>query len=739
MADKKKPRMKNGVKSTEASKKTIARKTTPKTGLMPRMGASNLNNPETVRLDCEAACHVMVDNISEIMWQVSPDLHYTHYNSADARVLGYLPDELIGKSVFEFMTPDSADYVRKIAMERQNSARHGERLEKMVYEVEHVRKDGTFIWTEAISYPIYNADGQLTAFNGVTHDITERKRMETELRSVNDKLETTLNALPDLFFEVDETGRFYDYRANNVEKLYTPPEFFLGRTVEEILPPESAAVIMGAIQEAADTGISRGSTYCLPMPSGEQWFEMSIALKRFVSGTDKRLIALVRDITARKKVEKALRDSELKLRTIFEGAKDGIIVASLAGNIVTVNPSFAAMHGYTVQEMLNMNLKDLGSPEDARLLPARIERLREGDTLTCEVEHYCKNGQMIQLDVSSSLVNINGKQYIFGFHRDISNRKKAQEALINSFQLSEKLVNVRTAELKKAYQELKHVVSEQKRTEEILHASENLHRTIVKTAMDGFLVHDIQGRIAAVNESYCKMSGYSEKELLTMSLFDLRDTSFSDEIRSHIHNVKSAGTNRFESTHRRKDGSNFNVEISARYLPIDEGRIVGFIRDITETKKAEDRLRQSEERLAVRSQELEEMNNALKVLLKQREHDQIDIEGKVRTNVRQLVLPYIEKLKKRKSGEDAALIHIIEANLDEVISTLATTTLSYLHRLTPQELLVANLIKEGKQDKDISDILSASIHTVKAHRRNIRKKLGLTNQGTNLRTYLSTL
>jgi DNA-binding NarL/FixJ family response regulator len=133
------------------------------------------------------------------------------------------------------------------------------------------------------------------------------------------------------------------------------------------------------------------------------------------------------------------------------------------------------------------------------------------------------------------------------------------------------------------------------------------------------------------------------------------------------------------------------------------------------------------------------MNSALKVLLKQREQDKKEIEEKMHSNVKQLVLPYIEKLKKHKFGEGAAYLNIIEANLHGVLSSLATTTSGKLHRLTPQELLVANLIKDGKQDKDISEMLNSSINTIKAHRRNIRKKLGLVKGKANLRTFLSSL
>ena len=281
-------------------------------------------------------------------------------------------------------------------------------------------------------------------------------------------------------------------------------------------------------------------------------------------------------------------------------------------------------------------------------------------------------------------------------------------------------------------------ITERKQAEWMLRASNERNRLVLGTAMDGFWLVDTQGHLLEVNEAYCRMSGYSEQELLTMKVADLEAVELPADAAAHIRKIVSEGGDRFESMHRRKDGSTMNIETSVQFIPIEGGRIVAFIRDITARKKAEEVLKQSEETLRVRSQELEEMNSALKVLLKQREQDQRDIEEKVHVNVKQLVLPYIEKLKKRKSGEDAAYLNIIEANLHGVIASLATSS-GKLYRLTPQELLVANLIKEGRQDKDISEMLTSSIHTIKAHRRNIRKKLGLTKVKTNLRTYLSSL
>src|SRR5512136_1005960 len=133
---------------------------------------------------------------------------------------------------------------------------------------------------------------------------------------------------------------------------------------------------------------------------------------------------------------------------------------------------------------------------------------------------------------------------------------------------------------------------------EALRESEERHRVTLQTAMDGFFRADMQGRILEVNESYCRISGYSEQELLTMSVADVEAVHTAEMIVVNIRRFAEDGPNRFESVHRRKDGSLFDVEISAHYLPIAGGQAVVFVRDITDRKRAEQTLRQSEAYLA---------------------------------------------------------------------------------------------------------------------------------------------
>ena len=166
-------------------------------------------------------------------------------------------------------------------------------------------------------------------------------------------------------------------------------------------------------------------------------------------------------------------------------------------------------------------------------------------------------------------------------------------------------------------------------------------------------------------------------------------------------------------------------------------RVVVSHEEITALKLTEEALKKSQEALFEQKQSLEEVNIALKVLLKQREQDKLELEKKVLTNVKDLVLPYVEKLRNsRLKPKDKTLVEIIETHLNEVISPLLQHFANAKILLTPQEMQVAGLVKDGKTSKEIADILNVSETTVNFHRKNLRVKFGLTNQRTNLRSYL---
>ena len=166
-------------------------------------------------------------------------------------------------------------------------------------------------------------------------------------------------------------------------------------------------------------------------------------------------------------------------------------------------------------------------------------------------------------------------------------------------------------------------------------------------------------------------------------------------------------------------------------------RVVASHEEITALKLTEEALKKSQEELIEQKQSLEETNIAMKVLLKQREEDKLELEKKVLNNVKDLVLPYVEKLKNpRLKAKDRTLVDIIDTHLQDIISPLLQRFANAKILLTPQEMQVASLVKDGKTSKEIADVLNVSETTVNFHRKNLRVKFGLTNQRTNLRSYL---
>ncbi|MBW2005946.1 MAG: helix-turn-helix transcriptional regulator [Deltaproteobacteria bacterium] len=175
----------------------------------------------------------------------------------------------------------------------------------------------------------------------------------------------------------------------------------------------------------------------------------------------------------------------------------------------------------------------------------------------------------------------------------------------------------------------------------------------------------------------------------------------------------------------------------------ESGDIVNLIqvaRNITERMQVERALRERERELELKTSSLEEANAALKVLLKKRDEDKIELEEKVLSNVKQLIFPYVAKIKKSPIDDrQMTLLNIIESNLDDIVAPFSRQLVLKYSNLTPKEIQVAGLVKEGKTTKEIAQLLTSSTDVIEFHRKNLRKKLGLRNKKSNLRSYLLSL
>jgi len=190
----------------------------------------------------------------------------------------------------------------------------------------------------------------------------------------------------------------------------------------------------------------------------------------------------------------------------------------------------------------------------------------------------------------------------------------------------------------------------------------------------------------------------------------------------------------------RKDGETIWFHDVADIVRDDRGKpmfLLGVNTDITERKLTEEKLRRREEELEVKTGELEEANSALRVLLKRADEDRREFERRIASTVKALVAPSLERL--RQSASDAkqvVYLNVLESNLNDIISPFAQGLSPQYLGLTPAELHVANLIKEGKNTKEMADLLRLSTRTIESHRQSIRNKLGLKNRKANLRTHL---
>ena len=171
-----------------------------------------------------------------------------------------------------------------------------------------------------------------------------------------------------------------------------------------------------------------------------------------------------------------------------------------------------------------------------------------------------------------------------------------------------------------------------------------------------------------------------------------------------------------------------------------EQRVKELEREANKLRKREKALRERTEELEVKADSIEQSNKALRILLKQRDEDKDGVEEKVVANVRELVLPFVQNLKESQlKAPQMVNVDVIEKNLHSIISPFSRTLSTKYLSLTPQEIQIAVLIKEGKNNREISDVMNLSRRTIESHREHMRRKMGLKHKRANLRAHLLAL
>ncbi len=334
---------------------------------------------------------------------------------------GYGPEEVFGKTLKE-LTPSADDNMIRTYCQVA--------LTGIPFTMEYF--SNTF--HKHIKVSVYCP--QKGQFAAIFEDITERKNAELALKESEEKFrlifENSGQAI--LFTEPNGNIEFANHAASKIFG-YTNDELKkIGRNgIIDLNDPRLPALM----EERKKTKKYKGEFNCVRKHG--QVFPTEVTVNDFFdSKGEEKASIILSDITERKQLENKLRVNEEKFRTLFEKASGGILLMNIDKKINSVNEAFARMHGYTVEEMKNISLKDLDTPETFKLSHERVDQLKNGKNLKFEVDHFHKIGHIVTHKVYASQVMFGGENYILAFHNDITERKQA-----------EKKINQQNEELKK--------------------------------------------------------------------------------------------------------------------------------------------------------------------------------------------------------------------------------------------------------------------------------------------------
>jgi PAS domain S-box-containing protein len=410
-------------------------------------------------------------------------------------------------------------------------------------------------------HAIGKADLERRRVFGFFQDVTERKRAEDALYQSEAKYRQMVETTNEGVIVLDSDTRMTLINQQMATMLGYTIEEMLGQKLESLLFEDDLGDHQAQMQLRSQ-GQNAVYERCFRRKDGEKlWTLVSATATTDAEGHFDGAFGMVTNITERKQTEERLRESEERYRTLFEKASDGIFYLSADGKMLAVNESFARMHGYSVEEMQGMSLQDLDTPKNIQEMSGRMRRIMAGEIIEFEAEHYHKDGHIVPLAVSTGLISVGGQNIIQAFHRDITEYKRAEEAL---------------------------------------HAERDFALQILNNMGQGLTVTDKESKFEYVNPAYAQMLGRVPEELLGKSPRDF--TVETDRVILEQAGTKrrQGETNTYETHLVHKDGTEIPVTITG--VPRRrEDEIIGaiaVITNLTERKRAENALKLSEEKFA---------------------------------------------------------------------------------------------------------------------------------------------
>ncbi len=491
-------------------------------------------NTEIVILEKEKRYHTLTE-ISPVGIFHTDETGYTTYvNKFWCNISGLSFQEALGDGWLIAVHPDDREQL-KINWDKAKK-----NMEGSTYEYRFLHQDGEIKWVIGNAVPERNSTGKIVGYVGTTTDITERKIAEQAILVREEKYRALIENASDGIFLSDDAGKFIEVNSRAVSML--------GYTAEELCKLSFRDLVI------VDENF-------VPFRFEELKAGKSIIQKRYVQRKDHsqliveisarqlpdgNLLSIVRDLTDRLLIEQKLQ-LEKKLSDKIINSLPGIFYLSdTTPRLLRWNKAFETISGYTAEELGTAQPITFFDPEDHIKMRRSIEKTYIEGESDQEARLLCKNGDKIPYYFTGVRIEYLGKPAMLGTGINISERVKAEQALKES---------------------------------------EEKYRTLVEQASDAIFIADSAGNLINVNTSACKLSRFSESELLQMNIYDFAVAEDLKNNPFHFDELKQGKTVITERLMKGRDGVIRDIEVTAKQM--SDGRLLVFIRDISERKKVQ--------------------------------------------------------------------------------------------------------------------------------------------------------
>jgi PAS domain S-box-containing protein len=389
----------------------------------------------------EKRYRLLADNATDVIWTMDMNLRLTYISPSITRMLGYTVDEAMAQTLEELLTPSSLAVAMKTLAEELaiENLEEKDLSRSRTLELELRRKDASTVWAEAKVTFLRDQDGRSSGLLGETRDITERKRAEEGLRESEERFRSLVENAPYMIIILDRASKilFINYTVSGFAA-----DSVIGTSIYDYISLEFHAEVRRCVEQVFETGEPAAYEITGVGPDGTtSWYFTRVGPIKH-DGKTIAVTLIATDITERKRAEEALLDSEKKYSTLVERGNDGIVIIQ-DGSIKYANTKMVDISGFSVEEIIGKRFVDFLSPEYGKLVTDRYRRRMAGEHVLSryEIEILARDGTSIPLEINASSIEYEGKPADMAIIRDITERKKAEEALRESEEFSSSLLS----------------------------------------------------------------------------------------------------------------------------------------------------------------------------------------------------------------------------------------------------------------------------------------------------------